>query len=83
MRATTLAFKRARRLRREMTPPEVVLWERLRGRRLHDLHWRKQHPFGPYILDFFCSAAALCVEIDGIGLATWSRPRTMRGGRRT
>ncbi len=65
MRSSVLTLKRARRLRREMTLPEIVLWPHLRGRALAGLHFRHQHPIGPYILDFYCASARLCVEIDG------------------
>ena len=65
MRAPTLTFKRARVLRRAMTLPEVLLWEELRGGRLDGLRFRRQHPMGPYILDFYCPSARLGLEIDG------------------
>ena len=55
---------RARRLRSEMTPPEIHLYQTLRTRPA-GLKFRRQHPCGPYILDFYCDAAKLCVEIDG------------------
>jgi len=48
-----------------MTLPEVILWERIRGDRLSGLQFRRQHPIGPYILDFFCAAARLALEVDG------------------
>ena len=48
-----------------MTLPEVVLWQTLRKNRLHGLRFRRQHPIGPYVLDFYCGAARLAVEIDG------------------
>jgi very-short-patch-repair endonuclease len=48
-----------------MTLPEIILWQHLRGRKLDGLHFRHQHPIGPYILDFYCSSAHLCIEIDG------------------
>ena len=67
MRASTLTFKRAGKLRREMTLPEVLLWQALRGGQLHGLRFRRQHPMGPYILDFFCASARLAVEVDGAG----------------
>lgn len=47
-----------------MSKPEQLLWGALR----HDalgLRFRRSHPAGPYILDFYCSAANLCVEVDG------------------
>ena len=52
-------------LRRKMTLPEVVLWQELRRGKLKGLQFRRQHPIGPYILDFYCSAARLAIEIDG------------------
>ncbi len=48
-----------------MTLPEVMLWQILRGDRLNGLRFRRQHPIGPYILDFFCSAPRLAIEVDG------------------
>jgi very-short-patch-repair endonuclease len=57
--------KSARELRRTMTPSERVLWDRLRLQRLDNLHFRKQHPFGPFILDFACLPIFLGVELDG------------------
>ncbi len=37
----------------------------MRAGALGGLHWRKQHPVGPYVLDFYCAQARLCIEIDG------------------
>ncbi len=54
----------ARKLRREMSPPEVLLWQRLRGSKA-GARFRRQHPVGPYVVDFYCSQARLIVEIDG------------------
>ena len=48
-----------------MTEPEVILWSRLKRRSAEWHVFRSQHPLGPYILDFFCPAAKLAVEIDG------------------
>src|SRR5260221_406788 len=48
-----------------MTLPEVVLWQALRGTRLNGLRFRRQHPMGPYVLDFYCPSARLAVEVDG------------------
>ena len=56
--------RRARQLRRKMTLPEVVLWQILR-KRPNGLKFRRQHPAGPYVLDFYCSDARLAIEIDG------------------
>jgi very-short-patch-repair endonuclease len=52
-------------LRRKMTLPEVILWQELRRGRFKGLRFRRQHPIGPYILDFYCSKARLAIEIDG------------------
>jgi very-short-patch-repair endonuclease len=65
MRGPIITFKRARRLRREMSLPEVILWRHLRGHHLAGLRFRRQHPIGPYILDFYCAEVSLCVEVDG------------------
>ena len=56
----------ARRLRSEMTAAERTLWAMLR-RNQTELRFRRQHPIGPYVLDFYCAAARLCVEVDGPG----------------
>lgn len=54
----------ARHFRRNLTDAEVLIWVRLRGKP-EGLHFRRQHPIGPYIADFCCAAARLIVEIDG------------------
>ena len=56
---------RARSLRRTATPAEQALWKVLRNRALVGAKFRRQPPLGPFILDFFCSEAALVVEADG------------------
>jgi len=55
----------ARRLRKEMSLPELMLWNAIRRSQLDGLKFRRQHPVGPYVLDFFCPAARLAVEVDG------------------
>jgi very-short-patch-repair endonuclease len=55
---------RARIMRRALTQPERTLWAMLR-RNEPGLHFRRQHPIGPYILDFYCASAKLAVEVDG------------------
>jgi very-short-patch-repair endonuclease len=55
---------KARELRRSPTPPEGRLWQQLRTRP-GDLKFRRQHPIGSYIVDFYCPAARLVVEVDG------------------
>jgi very-short-patch-repair endonuclease len=67
MRATTRTLTRARQLRRTMTPPEVAPWQKLRGGRLGGLRFRRQHPLGSYILDFYRASARIAVELDGAG----------------
>jgi len=60
------SIKHARRMRKELTPPEARLWSALRGQRLADMKFRRQHPIGPFIVDFYCHGARLAVEVDGI-----------------
>ena len=54
----------ARRLRKKMTLPEVLLWQELR-KRPGGFKFRRQHGAGPFILDFACLSARLAIEIDG------------------
>jgi very-short-patch-repair endonuclease len=61
---TRLKTGRARELRRSGTGPEAKLWQVLRGRPLGH-SFRRQHPVGPYILDFYCPALKLAIELDG------------------
>lgn len=75
MRAPDRTFDRARELRREMSLPEVVLWQVLRKGRLVGLRFRRQHPIGPYILDFYCAAARLAIEVDGLAHDTVGQMR--------
>jgi very-short-patch-repair endonuclease len=55
----------AKQMRRDMTPAERVLWLALRGGKLRGLRWRAQHPVGQFVLDFYCPACRLAVELDG------------------
>jgi len=55
----------ARELRREATRSERLLWDALRGSRLAGLKFRRQYPLGRFVLDFYCPAIRLAVEIDG------------------
>ena len=57
-------FARARELRREATPPERILWKYLSKEQL-GVKFRRQHPIGPYIADFFARDCGLVVEVDG------------------
>jgi very-short-patch-repair endonuclease len=55
----------ARGLRAGQTEAERLLWSCLRSRQLNDAKFRRQHPLGRYVLDFYCHAAGLAVELDG------------------
>jgi very-short-patch-repair endonuclease len=59
----TLNF--ARELRLVPTDAEIRLWSRLRRKQLEGFRFRRQHPLGPYVVDFFCAPAKLIVEVDG------------------
>jgi very-short-patch-repair endonuclease len=64
VRSPDFIRERARRMRRALTQPERTLWLLLRRNEL-GLHFRRQHPIGPYVLDFYCAAARLAIEVDG------------------
>ena len=59
-----MTTRRARSLRRSPTDAEALLWRHLRSRQ-SGVKFRRQHPFGPYVLDFFSREASLVVEVDG------------------
>lgn len=48
-----------------MTPSERILWKYIRGKQLDGWRFRRQHGFGPYVLDFYCPTLKLCIEVDG------------------
>jgi very-short-patch-repair endonuclease len=60
-----ILLARRRRLRRESTDGEAALWSELRGRRFAGYKFRRQHPCGPFIIDFFCAERHLAIELDG------------------
>ncbi|HEY7245855.1 MAG TPA: DUF559 domain-containing protein [Xanthobacteraceae bacterium] len=62
---TRVKTERARRLRRDGTDVERKLWYRLRNGQLCGAQFRRQHPAGTYVLDFYCPALCLAVELDG------------------
>lgn len=74
---------RSRQLRQAQTDAEKLLWHRLRAHQLHNCKFRRQHPFPPYILDFYCHEAALVVELDGdqhrvdARQVAWDKERTI------
>jgi very-short-patch-repair endonuclease len=55
----------ARRLRRDQTDAERVIWFRLRDRRLNGLKFKRQVPIDKYVVDFLCTEARLIIELDG------------------
>jgi very-short-patch-repair endonuclease len=57
----------ARELRRRSTATESKLWYHLRSRRLEGARFRRQHPIGSRIADFYCAEARLVIELDGGG----------------
>ena len=61
----SLFLARRRALRRSSTDAEAALWALLRAKRLMGFKFRRQHPCGPYILDFYCPGSLLAVELDG------------------
>ena len=65
MRAEKQTFARAKRQRREMSLPEVLLWQALRGKAADGLRFRNHHPISRLTLDFYCPSAKLGIEIDG------------------
>ena len=62
--ASPLIFQRAKELRNRLTDAENILWNYLRSRPL-GYKFRRQHPWGNYILDFYCHQLKLVIEIDG------------------
>ena len=64
-KATPETMNTARMLRENMTPVEKLLWERLKGKQILGLRFRRQHPIFIFIVDFYCHEARLVVEIDG------------------
>jgi ATP-dependent helicase HrpA len=58
-------LEHAREMRKHSTDAESLLWHVLRDRQLVGLKFRRQHPLGAYILDFYCHEASLAIELDG------------------
>ena len=63
----------ARKLRRKMSLPEGLLWQRLRQRPM-GLKFRNQHPLEKMVVDFYCASRRLVVEIDGISHGMGDNP---------
>ncbi|MBB4155041.1 very-short-patch-repair endonuclease [Sphingomonas jinjuensis] len=73
LEGTAFGKRNAKRLRREMTPPEVALWLALR-RHGGGLRFRRQYAAGDYILDFYCAPTRLAIEVDGEAHSRGDRP---------
>lgn len=58
-------LQRCRELRRRLTDAEALLWSLLRNQQLKGMKFRRQHPHGSFIVDFYCHAARLAIELDG------------------
>ena len=64
-RISETMYETARRLKRDMTQEEKLLWQNLRGGRLSGLRFRRQQIIGRYVVDFYCHAASVVIELDG------------------
>ena len=64
-KVTSEKVARAKELRRQMTEEEQILWQHLRANRLDGWHFRRQQVIAGFIVDFYCHAASLVVELDG------------------
>lgn len=62
---TRMKTIQSQQLRKAMTNAERILWSRLRGLQVKGFKFRRQHPAGAYILDFYCPVLQLAIEIDG------------------
>jgi very-short-patch-repair endonuclease len=65
MRSIESPQENARRLRREQTDAERILWHHLRARQVRGAKFRRQHPIGPYFADFCSTERRLIIELDG------------------
>jgi very-short-patch-repair endonuclease len=73
LKTTKTTVARARSLRRTLTLPEGLLWRALR-QRPDNLKFRRQHPSGHFVLDFYCESAKLGIEVDGMAHDMGDRP---------
>ncbi len=64
-RTNIQAFKNSSKLRQNQTEAEAKLWQVLRAHQLNDIHFRRQHAIGPYIVDFCSPKHKLIIELDG------------------
>lgn len=63
--STSKIRKNAKELRKNLTPAEEKLWVHLRGHRMGNVHFRRQHAIGNYIVDFCAPSNKLVIELDG------------------
>lgn len=64
-RTTSKIFSNASELRHNLTDGEIKLWQALRMHQLNNIHFRRQHAIGPYIVDFCAPTVKLIIEVDG------------------
>ena len=60
-----IKIQRAKELRLRMTEAEKILWHHLRTNKLNGLHFRRQQVIDGFIVDFYCHAAGVAIEVDG------------------
>ncbi|UEM11876.1 endonuclease domain-containing protein [Bradyrhizobium barranii subsp. barranii] len=65
MVSTSIRRSAAKKLRANTTPHERMLWRALKDLPMDGSHFRRQTPIGPYVVDFFCPAKRLIIELDG------------------
>ncbi|MDQ3022345.1 MAG: endonuclease domain-containing protein [Bacteroidota bacterium] len=58
-------FASGRKLRKQMTAAEIILWRELRGKKVNGLRFRRQHPVSRFVVDFYCHEKKLVIELDG------------------
>jgi very-short-patch-repair endonuclease len=63
--ASSETFAAAHQLRRNMTRAEIILWQKLKDKKLFGIKFRRQHPINIFIVDFYNHAFKLVIEIDG------------------
>jgi very-short-patch-repair endonuclease len=68
----------ARQLRRDQTPTEALLWQRLRNRKCAGLKFKRQYRIGRFVVDFYCRELRLVVELEG-GIHDWSEQQVYDG----
>lgn len=64
-KSNRIIFDNAKTLRRSQTKAERLLWSELRNRKFEGVKFRRQHPIGKYIADFYCNELKLVIEVDG------------------